>query len=88
MEITATPRPSKTKYLLQYILHDGQRVGFALQYDAKLIDAIRAIFQEYRGVWRKSSRAWVVPKGAAEEVIDALHDLVPGRFPQKRAHDF
>jgi len=73
---------------LQFLLHDGQRVGFVMQYDPNRLAALRAIFQEHRGVWRKPSRAWVVPKGAALEVIAALDELDPQRYPAARSEAF
>ncbi len=90
METTATPKPPNASVtpLLQFVLHDGQRVGFTLQYDPDHLAAIRAVFHEHRGVWRKTSRAWVVPKGAAQEVISALDELDPARFPAARSEAF
>lgn len=74
--------------LLQFILHDGQRAGFVLQYDPDHLAAIRAVFQEHRGVWRKPVRAWVIPQGAAQEVIAELAEMDADRFPSTRSEAF
>ncbi len=79
---------SQVSPLLQFILHDGQRIGFVLQYDPDCLTAIRAVFQEHRGVWRKPVRAWVIPKGAAQEVIAELAELDADRFPLTRSEAF
>ncbi|WP_215843918.1 hypothetical protein HHS34_004355 [Acidithiobacillus montserratensis] len=84
----AAPQKPPVAPLLQFILHDGQRVVFVLQYDPDHLAAIRAIFQEHRGVWRKPSRAWVVPQGAAREIMAELAEMDPDRFPLPRSEAF
>lgn len=79
---------SSSQPLLRFVFFDGQRVGFVFPYDPERIDEIRTLFREHRGIWNKPHRAWVIPATEASDILYALEELDPQRYPASRAETF